>query len=164
MAISKTDQAILDRYPDTQVALRRNYGIPSNAGIPLGAMIKEATTKGSLVLEVKVPPGGVFYIGNHVLENDAFPVGAIIDKLIVETIITSDASQVLLAICAKDGTRSEFFGEVTTQVSSVGLSVPTIDLQKPSEEINNLALWVFGSNMTTGHFRFYFSYKNPVQK
>jgi hypothetical protein len=164
MAISKSDQALLNKFPDTQPALRRSSStlIPDKSGVPLGDMILEGTGMGCKMVSWSfASQGGA--VSTIVLGRDIIPVGSIISTIIVEVItgVTAGVANIQL-------TNSTGGGAITllnipnTDWAAAGFKNYMASPAKATSVLDNIAI-NFTTAATAGAANIYISYMNPVQ-
>lgn len=167
MAITKRDQAILNAFPNTQIALQRIGDNPAVSGIPLGDQIAEGTSTGSEIASYSfAAQGGA--IGTKVLSSRAIPAGAIITHVITEVVTAVTPNTTLTASFsltnATGGSPSVLQSYAVAGLSTVGLTQTMLAAPvKATSAVNSLSLSIAAAPATAGVVNFYVLYVNPVQ-
>ena len=164
MAISKSDQVILNKFPDTQPALRRSSSklIPDKSGVPLGDIMLEATGTGCKAVSWSfASQGGA--IGTIVLAKDLIPAGAIISTIIVEVLSGVTAGVANIQLTDSVGGNAVTLAPIpNTDWAAAGFKNYMAAPAKATPALDNISL-NFTTAATAGSVNIYISYVNPVQ-
>jgi hypothetical protein len=165
MAISKRDQKILNKFPETQIALQREGDLPSKASIPLGDIMFEGSSYSSKLVTYSFAVNGGA-IGAKVLAAGIIPAYSVIDKVIVKVQSAVAPNTVLTASLSvvSGGTTTQLQAFAAGSLSTVGntqsLLAAPVDV---GSQAGNIVLNIAGSAATAGVVSFIIVYANPVQ-
>jgi hypothetical protein len=166
MAITKRDQVILNKFPESQIALQRIGDLPSKASLPLGDMIAEGTSHGSKQAVYSFAVNGGT-IGAKVLASAVIPAYSTIDKVIVKVqsavAPNTGLTATLNLVSGASTTQLQAFaaGGLSTVGNTQSLLAAPVDV---GSQAASLSLSIAGAAATAGVVTFIVSYACPVQQ